>query len=86
MVKEDIDRLLEAGFIYPVVNSEWVSPIGSSEKGRSGRKSEDPGMSRFSEAQRLHQEGLLPNTLYRYNPRPRFRSRMLQLSGRIFRV
>ena len=27
MVKEDIDRLLEAGFIYPVVNSKWVSPI-----------------------------------------------------------
>ena len=27
MVKEDIDQLLEAGFIYPVVNSEWVSPI-----------------------------------------------------------
>ena len=27
MVKEDIDRLLEAGFIYPVVNSEWISPI-----------------------------------------------------------
>ena len=27
MVKEDIDRLLKAGFIYPVVNSEWVSSI-----------------------------------------------------------
>ena len=27
MVKEDIDRLLGAGFIYPVVNSEWVSSI-----------------------------------------------------------
>ena len=27
MVKEDIDRLLEARFIYLVVNSEWVSPI-----------------------------------------------------------
>ena len=27
MVKEEIDRLLEAGFIYPVNNSEWVSPI-----------------------------------------------------------
>ena len=27
MVKEDINWLLEAGFIYPVVNSEWVSPI-----------------------------------------------------------
>ena len=27
MVKEDIDRLLEAGFIYPVVNSKWVSSI-----------------------------------------------------------
>ena len=27
MVKEDIDRLLEARFIYPVVNSEWISPI-----------------------------------------------------------
>ena len=27
MVKEEIDRLLEAGFIYPVNNSEWVLPI-----------------------------------------------------------
>ena len=27
MVKEEIDRLLEAGFIYPVSNSKWVSPI-----------------------------------------------------------
>ena len=27
MVKEEIDRLLEAGFIYPVNNLEWVSPI-----------------------------------------------------------
>ena len=27
MVKEDIDQLLEAGFFYPVVNLEWVSPI-----------------------------------------------------------
>ena len=27
MVKEDIDRLLEARFIYPVVNLEWISPI-----------------------------------------------------------
>jgi disulfide oxidoreductase YuzD len=27
VVKEEIDRLLEAGFIYPVNNSEWVSPV-----------------------------------------------------------
>ena len=27
MVKEKIDRLLEAGFIYPVHNLEWMSPI-----------------------------------------------------------
>ena len=27
MVKEEIDRLLDAGFIYPINNSEWVSPI-----------------------------------------------------------
>jgi hypothetical protein len=27
MVKEEIDRLLSAGIIYPVLNSEWVSPI-----------------------------------------------------------
>ena len=27
MVMEEIDRLLEAGFIYPVHNSEWISPI-----------------------------------------------------------
>ena len=27
MVKEELDKLLEAGFIYPVPHSEWVSPI-----------------------------------------------------------
>jgi hypothetical protein len=27
MVKEEIDKLLDAGFIYPVLNSEWVSPL-----------------------------------------------------------
>ena len=27
MVKEGIDSLLKAGFIYPVCNSEWASPI-----------------------------------------------------------
>ena len=27
MVKEGIDRLLKVGFIYPVCNSHWVSPI-----------------------------------------------------------
>ncbi|CAM6094053.1 unnamed protein product [Calypogeia fissa] len=27
MVKEELDRLLEAGIIYPMLNSEWVSPI-----------------------------------------------------------
>ena len=27
MVKEEIDRLLEAGFIYPINNSEWMSPM-----------------------------------------------------------
>ena len=27
MVKDEIDKLMEAGFIYPVDNSEWVSPI-----------------------------------------------------------
>ena len=27
MMKEEIDRLSEVGFIYPINNSEWVSPI-----------------------------------------------------------
>ena len=27
MVKEELDKLLEAGFIYPVPHSEWLSPI-----------------------------------------------------------
>ena len=26
-VKEEIDKLLDAGFIFAVENSEWVSPI-----------------------------------------------------------
>jgi hypothetical protein len=27
MVKEDLDKLLEAGFIRPVETTEWVSPV-----------------------------------------------------------
>ena len=27
IVKEEIQKLLEAGFIYPISNSEWVSPL-----------------------------------------------------------
>ena len=27
IVKEEIKKLLEAGFIYPISNSEWVSPL-----------------------------------------------------------
>lgn len=27
MVKEEIDKLTKAGFIYPVLSSEWVSPL-----------------------------------------------------------
>ncbi|CAM6086284.1 unnamed protein product [Calypogeia fissa] len=27
MVKEEIDKLLEAGFIYPVATNDWVSPV-----------------------------------------------------------
>ena len=27
MVKEELNKLLEAGFIYPIPHSEWVSPI-----------------------------------------------------------
>jgi hypothetical protein len=27
MIKEEIDKLLECGFIYPVPYSEWVLPI-----------------------------------------------------------
>ena len=39
MVKEEIDRLLEARFIYPVHNSEWVSPIGSPKESGGGWES-----------------------------------------------
>jgi hypothetical protein len=34
MVKEDIDKLLEAGFIYPVNNMEWVFLIVGSLRRR----------------------------------------------------
>ena len=27
IVNEDIQKLLEAGFIYPISNSKWVSPL-----------------------------------------------------------
>ena len=27
IVKEEIHKLLEAGFIYPILDSEWVSPL-----------------------------------------------------------
>ena len=27
IVKEEIQKLLEASFIYPILDSEWVSPL-----------------------------------------------------------
>ena len=27
IVKEEIQKILEAGFIYPISDSEWVSPL-----------------------------------------------------------
>jgi len=27
IVKEELQKLLDAGFIYPISNSEWVSPL-----------------------------------------------------------
>jgi disulfide oxidoreductase YuzD len=50
MVEEEIDWLLEAGFIYPVNNSEWVSPIVVVPKkvGADG-KVKIRGLSRFPE-------------------------------------
>src|SRR5450759_607452 len=27
LVKKELDKLIEAGFIYPILSSEWVSPI-----------------------------------------------------------
>ena len=38
MMKEEINKLIEAGFIFPVLSSEWVSPIVkvSKKKGIDG--------------------------------------------------
>jgi hypothetical protein len=27
IVKEELQKLLNAGFIYPILDSEWVSPL-----------------------------------------------------------
>jgi len=27
IVKEELQKLLDAGFIYPISNSEWISPL-----------------------------------------------------------
>ena len=32
LVKKELDKLIEAGFIYPVLSSEWVSPIVVADK------------------------------------------------------
>ena len=40
MVKQELEKLLEAGVIYPVLNSEWVSPIVIAPKkvGKDGKQ------------------------------------------------
>ncbi|KAL3699620.1 hypothetical protein R1sor_017642 [Riccia sorocarpa] len=37
LVKENLDSLLSAGFIYPVLSSEWVSPIVVVPKKKTGK-------------------------------------------------
>ena len=32
LVKKELDKLIEAGFIYPILSSEWVSPIVVADK------------------------------------------------------
>ena len=32
IVKEELQKLLTAGFIYPISNSKWVSPFNNSPK------------------------------------------------------
>ena len=73
MVKEDIDWLLEAGFIYPVVNLEWISPIVVVPKkvGVDGkvkiRVCQD-----FRKLNASTEKDFFLNTLYRHNLRPCF--------------
>jgi hypothetical protein len=31
VVKKEMSKLLKAGVIYPVSDSEWVSPVGAEE-------------------------------------------------------
>jgi hypothetical protein len=50
-VKEELDKLLEAGFIYPVKHSEWVSRSDSSQEGGSRWCCKDQGVLGFQETQ-----------------------------------
>lgn len=49
MVKDELEKLLKAGFIYLVLSSEWVSPIVIVPSG-SRWQGEDSGVPRLSEA------------------------------------
>ena len=51
MVKEEIYKLLKTGFIYPVINLEWVLFIVIvSKKVESRHKGADPSLLRLLEA------------------------------------
>ena len=58
----------------------------STQEGRGRRKSKNPGLPRFLEAEHGHQKGLLSVTFHGYNSGPRIRIRELQLLGRILQV
>ena len=63
MVKEELDKLLEVGFIYPVPHNEWVF----SHCDGSQEEWEDPDLSRFQETKCGYEERLFSATIHRHH-------------------
>lgn len=71
MVEEGLDGLLEAWFIYPINNTEWVSPIVVVPKKVEKTENKNPSLPRFLQTEYGDQEGLLSTTFHTYGSWPR---------------
>ncbi|CAM8948116.1 unnamed protein product [Rhodiola kirilowii] len=100
IVQKEIQNLLDADVIYPISDSQWVSPVHVVPKksgitveedaeGKTGNNKDQERLEnvhRLQEIKRRHKERPFSPTIHRSNARPTSRQAIFLLLGRVLRL
>ncbi|CAM8944284.1 unnamed protein product [Rhodiola kirilowii] len=100
IVQKEIQKLLDVDVIYPISDSQWVSPVHVVPKKTGITVEEDAEGKRvtirvkngwrmcidYKKIERRHKEGPFPSAIYRSNARPTGGQAILLLTGRVLRL